>query len=227
MDSRSHAGDNSEARARHVPSDLSGYTGYTGYRSDNIATGKRETAVTAFSAGVGETGYTGYTPARGPLTAYADLDAALRLPVRHLVWLPARLTYRMSHALGNVAWTTHTGAYAALRGSWAAFSPREYEAAVAAGESGVATGRQMAAWVQKKLASPKWRLGSEEALRWGPRERLAGFGWWEGSEWCQGHEVTTEAGWTVGYACALFGLTPVSVEVHAADAAKEGDDAAA
>lgn len=200
---------------------VSGNTGNTGNTLNPTLAGERETGVTGFSSASGATGNTG----NSPLTDRPSLDAALRLPVRAIAWLPARLTYRFQHPAGcEVVWTSHPGVYGALTGPQgaaqgqagqaAAFSPKEFEAAVSAGESGVAGGRDFAGWVGTKLATPGWRLGTEEALRWTPRGRVAGFGWWPGSEWCDAHDIERERGWTVGYAAAVFGLTPVSVEVH-------------
>lgn len=216
-------GGRSDARAR-TRSCISGNSGNTGNSSENTLAGERETAVTGAPGATGNTGNSG-----NALTDRASLNAALQVPVQHLAWLPARLTFRFLAADGaEVVWTTHPGVYGALRGSQAgaapravAFSPKEFEAAVAAGESGVAVGREFASWVAQKRAAPEWRLGTEEALRWAPRARVAGFGWWPGSEWCDGHDATPERGWTVAFACAVFGLTPVSVEVHPAEAMPE------
>ncbi len=197
----------SASRAHHGISKKSGYSGYSGYSLDKTASSKADCAVPTFQVPALKSGYSGYTLH----TDRTSLEAALRLPVRHLPW--ARLTYHLSHALGEVAWTTVPGVYEALRGSCAAFSPKEFQAAVAGGETQVASARRFAEWVAKKLAMPTWRLGVEEALLWGPRARIAAC-WWPGAEWCDAHELRPETGWTVGYACARFELTPVSVEVH-------------
>lgn len=189
---------------------LVGNTGNTGNSSPETPCSKRDPSVTGAPW---TTGNTGNAPAL--YTDRPSLNSALRLPVAQLHTLPARLTYRLSHALGQVAWTTHPGVYEALRGSWAAFSPLEFLAAVMGGESGVATARDFGAWVATKLATPGWRLTSDEALRWGPRARMSGFGWWPGADWCDAHDIEPRRGWTVGYACAAFGCTPVSVELHA------------
>lgn len=146
--------------------------------------------------------------------APADLDAALRLPVAHLPALPAALTYRLSHELGPVAWTTSPGAYGALRGSWAAFSPIEFVAAVEGGQGGAIGAATFAAWVSCKLADGEWRLDTRTA-RGGLPGRVECEKWWPGTDWCAGHWITPEHGWTVGLACAYFRLTPVSVELHA------------
>ena len=212
------------ARARaHRLTYSVGNSGNTGNSSESALAGQRETAVTTFSGVASATGNTGNSGCAAP----AELSAALRLPVAHLHALHARLTYRLSHALAPVAWTTHPATYEALRGSCAAFSPVEFMGAVAAGESGVATARHMAAWVAAKVEVPTWRLSREEALCWSPWERQSGFGWWPGSAWCDGHEVTPQRGWSVGFAFAAFGLTPVSVDVHPADAGDGATDAAA
>lgn len=199
---------------------VSGNTGNTGNSVANPPSSKRETGVTGASDATGNTG-------NSPLADRPSLSAALLLPVRHIAWLPARLTYRFQRQDGTqVVWTSHPGVYGALTGpqgaapnKTAAFSPKEFEAACAAGESGVATECEFTAWVATKLAAPGWRLGAEEALRWTPRGRVAGFGWWPGSEQCEPHDIERERGWTVGYAAAVFGLELTSVDVHAADPA--------
>ena len=164
----------------------------------------------------------------GKYSDAGSLDFVMRLPVRALAADSCRFTLRLRHEAGPVVWTTHRGVYGALRGSLAAFSPKEYEAAVVAGEAGRIGAAHFARWVERKLREPRWRLTPREARAegLGTRPRDEGDWWWPGTEWVRCHELRAVDGWTVGYACAFFGLTPESVELHPAEKREEDRDAA-
>lgn len=91
---------------------------------------------------------------------------ALELPLAFWADLPRPSSIRVRTASGRTAWLTASRRRLSEAAAVhvAAFGPNEYEAALAAIVVARATPARLDAWIDRKAATPEWRLSAYEAM---------------------------------------------------------------
>lgn len=154
---------------------------------------------------------TGAGPLTYPVLWWADLPIASTIVARG----------RLNAALPPVVFTACRRRYAAaLEAHEAAWSPREYEAALLAAAHGLADADTFRRWCRRKAADPSWRLDARVATsgRSG-LEHDRGRSWWSGAD--GGRGAWMAHGWTWERLLAALELEVVDVVVEGAAAAGE------